>query len=290
MDLLRLDIAADGAMRAHVRDGNGGVRIEGLPPDEQARAFAGRSVDFVARRLEHGDFEAEVARLGTLARAALQAVRQRDSVERGVPMAAQNEGSPSEMRFWQTLYEKSGDGWDLGRPAPPLESWFATHAPAGKRTLVLGCGRGHEARMLARAGARVTAVDFAPSAIAEARPLAEREGLAIEWLERDLFTLASDDELRRGFDLVVEHCCFCAIDPARRGEYVRVVAELVPSGGELVGLFYSHGRAGGPPFSVGEGELRDAFAAAFDLVELATPRDSIATRFADERIAIFRRR
>jgi SAM-dependent methyltransferase len=290
MDLARLDIAADGAMRAHVIDGNGSARVEELPPDAAARALWGRNIDFAARRLSDGDYEAELPLLTMVARAALQAVRKRDSVERGVPLPSENRGSPSEVSFWQSLYERRGDGWDVARPAPPLARWFAAHPPTGERALVVGCGRGHEARMLAAAGALVTAIDFAPSAIVEARALAEREGAAITFLERDLFALASEASLRRGFDLVVEHCCFCAIDPARRDEYADVMAELLPPGGALVGLFYCHGRAGGPPFSVAEAELERHFARAFSLVSLTTPADSIATRQGDERLAVFQRR
>jgi SAM-dependent methyltransferase len=290
MDLLRLELAADGAMRAHVIDGNGAARVETLPPDETARALWGRVIDFAARRLSEGDYEAELVRLTAVARAAMQAVRKRDHVERGVPLPSENAGSPSQISFWQSLYERRGDGWDMARAAPPLLRWFGTHSPAGRRALVVGCGRGHEARMLAARGAIVTAIDFAPSAIVEAGALAEREGLAITFLERDLFRLADEEAMRGGFDLVVEHCCFCAIDPARRDEYVAVVAELMPARGQLVGLFYCHGRAGGPPFSVGEAELERHFARAFTLESLTTPTDSVATRQGDERLAVFSRR
>jgi methyl halide transferase len=290
MDLRRLEIAGDGTMRVHVVDGDGSARIEPLPADDLARPLWGRNIDFAARTLDGGDYDASLPLLTKVARAALSAVRQRDKVERGVPLPSDDRGDPSTLGFWQSLYEQRADGWDLARPSPPLARWFATHSPAGKRALVVGCGRGHEARMLAALGARVTGVDFAPAAIVEARALAARDGTAIDFFERDLFTLAGEERFVRAFDLVVEHCCFCAIDPARRGEYAAVMAQLVPSGGELVGLFYSHGRPGGPPFSVGEAELQRYFDADFELVSLATPPDSIATRQGDERLAHFRRR
>ncbi|HEX9105131.1 MAG TPA: methyltransferase domain-containing protein, partial [Polyangia bacterium] len=94
--------------------------------------------------------------------------------------------SPSDPQFWRDKYAQAKQGWELGRPAPPLERWFAAHPPTGKRALVVGCGRGHEARMLARAGAHVVAVDFAPEALAEAQALAEREAVAVDFRLRDL--------------------------------------------------------------------------------------------------------
>jgi len=290
MELQRLDLAADGSMRAHIVDGDGRARVEPLAADPAAQPLWGRSVDFVARRLSDGDFAAESALITQVARAAVAAVRKRDHDQHGVPLPSQNEGSPSEVRFWQSLYEQRGDGWDLARATPPLATYFARHSPSGKRTLVVGCGRGHEARLLAQAGALVTAVDFAPAAIAEARRLAEREQLRVTFLERDLFLLSNEPQLLQGFELVVEHCCFCAIDPARREEYVRVMAALMAPGAQLVGLFYCHGRAGGPPFSVGEDELPRLFAPAFALESLTTPADSSATRQGDERLAVFSRR
>lgn len=60
---------------------------------------------------------------------------------------------------------------------------------AGKRALDVGTGTGVLALLLARAGARVTATDLAPAAVACARENAARLGLAerIEVVEADLF-------------------------------------------------------------------------------------------------------
>lgn len=193
--------------------------------------------------------------------------------------------SPSDPEFWRAHWRRERQGWELGRAAPPLERWFAAHPPAGRRALVVGCGRGHEARLLARGGADVVAVDFAAEAIAQARALADAEGLRIDFRQRDLFTLDGET-----FDLAVEHCCFCAIDPARRDEYVDVMARLVRPGGELVGLFYAHGRPGGPPFATDRAELERRFAPRFSATEIAVADDSIATRAGHELLARFRRR
>jgi len=160
---------------------------------------------------------------------------------------------------------------------------------------VVGSGRGHEARLLARLGAEVVAVDFAEPAVEEARALAEREAIpvgrlapgAIDFRRRDLFALGADPER---YDLAVEHCCFCAIDPARRDEYVEVLAGVLVPGGELVGLFWAHGRPGGPPFSVDDAELRARFEPRFDFAHVETPRASVALRLGQERLVRLVRR
>jgi SAM-dependent methyltransferase len=223
------------------------------------------------------------ARVRAAATAAVRAAAREARPRRPDPAA-----SPAEACFWETLYAHGSDGWELMRAAPPLEHWFNQFSPAGKRALVVGCGRGHEARLLAERGASVVAVDFAATAIAEAErltPPALRDRLELR--TRDLFLLPQDGER---YDLVVEHCCFCAIEPSRRGAYVEVMATLLVDGGQLVGLFWDHGGASGPPFAVRRGELEQLFAARFDLIELTVPRDSVPTRQGEEMLAVFRRR
>ena len=60
----------------------------------------------------------------------------------------------------------------------------------GKRVLDLGCGAGHNAIALARAGAKVIGVDESSDQIAEARSTCEREGLKVELHHAPLAELA----------------------------------------------------------------------------------------------------
>ncbi len=195
-------------------------------------------------------------------------------------------GSPSDASFWTELYRSNGDGWELGRATPPLARFVRENKVDGLRTLVVGCGRGHEARLFARAGAQVVGIDFSSDAIAEAERLSIGEKAPVEFRCRDLFALTKDEGL---YDLVVEHCCYCAIEPRRRVEYVEVVTSLLNPGGRVVGLFYSHGRVGGPPFSVSEDELRASFGARFRVESWERPVDSVAARTGQELLAVFRK-
>jgi SAM-dependent methyltransferase len=215
--------------------------------------------------------------IGHVARAAVSALGPRP----------ERHGSPSEPAFWGRVYQEPTQGFELMRATPPLERWLLTHPPAAKRALVVGCGRGHEARLLARLGARVVAIDFAPQAIAEAAALARAEAVEVDFRERDLFELAKEPER---YDLIVEHCCFCAIEPSRRDEYARVMRELLADGGALVGLFWQHGRAGGPPFTVDRKQLRAHFGAGFEIVHEEIPIDSVALRAGQEILLALRRR
>jgi len=95
-------------------------------------------------------------------------------------------------------------------------------------------------------------------------------------------------KLRGPFDAIVEHTCFCAIDVERRPEYVEAVARALVPGGTLLGVFYAHGREGGPPFDTTEAEVRRLFSTRFEIERLQVARDSFEVRAGKELEAVLR--
>jgi SAM-dependent methyltransferase len=219
-------------------------------------------------KLEGEDYDARAKMMGVVARAASSELR-RARVDPA--------GGPSDASYWDELYRLGQDSWELGRAAPPLARWFTLNPPRGKKVLVIGAGRGNEARFLAHLGAQVTAIDISEEAVTSMKALAAVENLTLEMRTQDLFTLGKGD-----YDYVVEHTCFCAVDPERRDEFVGVVADALKPGGELVGLFYDHGRPGGPPFTTDLDELQRRFAARFEWISDERPPDSVAARQGQE--------
>lgn len=203
--------------------------------------------------------------------------------ELGVEIA--NLGAPlsAEAAFWRARYQANETAWDLGEAAPPLMR-LARTLPRG-RALVVGCGTGHEVLELARMGFEVVGLDIAPEAVALTR---ERcVGTSGTAVEGDVFALPG---ALGPFDLWVEHTCFCAIDPARRDDYVAAAAATVKPEGTLLGLFYAHGRAGGPPFTTDAAEVRRRFDSAFSVEELEVAPDSHPRRKGEELLGRFTRR
>jgi SAM-dependent methyltransferase len=193
--------------------------------------------------------------------------------------------------FWEGLYARQGDRWELGRPAPPLSAHFATRPRApGRRVAVPGCGRGHDARFLARQGYRVWGFDFAAPAIDEARALAAREpGLDVVFEQRDVFGLAA--AYPAAFDGVWEYTSFCAIDPARRAEYVRTIRGLVRPDGWLLACFFPvREGTGGPPFPATRAEIEALWTPHFEFVEASAPRESAEGRQGLEWLVVARPR
>lgn len=182
------------------------------------------------------------------------------------PMA----GEELSAKGWNDRYKAGDTRWNKGAPAPPIVRLAAEGIiPKDAWVAVVGAGTGHEALHLAAQGYRVTAIDFAEEAAKAIRASAKERGLAVDVQQRDLFTLPAD--FRGTFHAIVEHTCFCAIDPARRADYVDAVHACLKADGLLLGLFYAHGRPGGPPFTTDEAEVRRLFEPRFDLLRLAPP-------------------
>ena len=188
--------------------------------------------------------------------------------------------------FWEEIYQGDRAGWDLGGPTPALRRLLLSGEFAPGRTIVLGAGRGHDARAFARQGFVVTAVDFAADAVRGMRALADPHA-PIEILQADIFTLPY--ALDKTFDYVIEYTCFCAIDPARRAEYADLVARLLKPGGIYIGLFFPlDQREGGPPFAVASSEILTLFdARGFTRLRRETPTDSVPQRQGLEELLIW---
>jgi methyl halide transferase len=190
---------------------------------------------------------------------------------------------------WEQKYQDSEDLWDLGCPTTPFINLLASdQAPQPGRLAVLGCGGGHDALLFAAAGFDVVGFDFAPSAIIRANTNAQDRDLNAQFLQRNIFDLVA--EFPHGFDYVLEYTCFCAIDPTMRLQYVQVVKNLLRPRGQLIALFFTHSRSGGPPFGVKPQEILDEFSSHFDPVLFQPASDSIERRQGEEHLAIFQLR
>ena len=189
---------------------------------------------------------------------------------------------------WEADYQRGTDGWDLGGPTPVLKRLADTDRFKPGRIIVLGAGRGHDAREFSRHGFPVTAVDFSSHVVGEMHKLADPEA-PIEILQHDIFSLPA--ELNGSFDYLLEYTCFCAIDPARRAEYADLVTRLLKPNGTYIDLaFPLDGREGGPPFAVTVAEVFDLFESrGFKLVSREKPKDSVERRRHAEDLFIFQK-
>lgn len=208
---------------------------------------------------------------------------------------------PGSGPWWDQRYRDGRDGWELGEPAPPLRRFLETNPqspqPPG-HVLVPGCGRGHEVALLAARGFTAIGLDISAAALQEARRCHGDGSDRMQWLQADLL----DPSARLAVGLkpascsgVLEHTCFCAIDPALRSAYISAVAALLQPGGWLLGLFWCHDRPDGPPYGSDPDQLAAALAAAGLEPQLWQPAEGSARGRdgqlrCDEWLGLWRRR
>jgi len=173
---------------------------------------------------------------------------------------------------WQEAYEKRETPWEKGKPHPALLDLLATHGPLAGEIFVPGCGSGHDVRALSTPQNHVLGIDLAPFAIEKARsfPKVGNE----EYQLGDLFALPP--ALDGKFDVVFEHTCFCAIDPARRTDYVEAVVRLLAPGGRFIAIFFLNpdNDDEGPPFPVNAEELEKLFGVDFVVEDEWVPKQT----------------
>lgn len=196
--------------------------------------------------------------------------------------------SPEKIEFWENLYQTKKTPWDLGKPAPPLQTFLnSPYAVPPGRMAVLGCGRGHECRLFAESGFEVTGVDFAPSAIQETTAKLQAAGCLGKTgflLQRDFFDL---HDYFGYYDYVLEHCSFCAIEPSRRRSYAWTARDLLRPGGKFIALWwFLPDKKGGPPFHVEKGEIFDLFKDIFSIDIAYEPKDSVTERRGQEFLTV----
>jgi ubiquinone/menaquinone biosynthesis C-methylase UbiE len=190
--------------------------------------------------------------------------------------------------FWAKRYAEKTDQWDKGEPSPALVDFLREGNFHAGKIIVPGCGRGHDARALAKAGFEVLGVDVSVIPVRDATALAKRARLKnIRFEQADFFKLPTKFAGR--FDWMFEHTFFCAIDPAMRDAYVEKAAELLRKNGWLLGVFYNIQPDSGPPFGCTREELFERFSPRFTLWHESVPR-SFANREGKELLMLWQRR
>ncbi len=167
---------------------------------------------------------------------------------------------------WKARYDEQHTPWDRGVAHPELEARLASGelapAQAGARVLVPGCGRGHDALALARAGWCVTAVDFVGDLAAElGAALAPSGG---RFITADALAFAGEPP----YDLIWEHTFFCAIEPQQRPAWGQMVRRNLAATGHLAALIFPADKpvaAGGPPHGYCVDEMLAALGEGFTL-------------------------
>ncbi|MBT9239265.1 thiopurine S-methyltransferase [Pseudomonas sp. MG-2] len=179
-----------------------------------------------------------------------------------------------EPAFWQQRWADNQIGFHQAQVNPYLQKYWPTLGLVpGSRVLVPLCGKSLDLAWLAGQGHRVLGVELSRRAV---EAFFREHGLQAEVGQRGAFEVwrSGDVELWCGdiFALQAEDIGDCAglydraaviaLPSQMRGAYMQLLSGLLPTGcqGVVVTLDYDQALLGGPPFSVGDQELRQGFA------------------------------
>jgi SAM-dependent methyltransferase len=200
---------------------------------------------------------------------------------------------PSSPAFWDVRFAADFTPWERGEAIGSLSAWLQSdEAPTKAHVLVPGCGSGPELAAFARAGWRVTGVDFSAAGIAKAEqrraalpaPLSDR----ITLVQADYFVAAPSAS---SIDVIFESAFLCALPPRDRQRWADAASRLRP-GAILAGYFLLEDLPSqhGPPFAMPEATLEALLQPHFALVCSSYPTDSIAVFAGRERWMVWRRK
>ncbi|MGK7888959.1 MAG: class I SAM-dependent methyltransferase [Leptolyngbyaceae cyanobacterium] len=157
--------------------------------------------------------------------------------QRVADLSAEALDSGRPATWFEPLYQQAqGDTnqipWAKLEPHPYLQEWLVAEAiqGQGRSALVIGCGLGDDAEVLASLGFAVTAFDIAPTAIAWCQQ--RFPDSSVKYQVADLFALPPEWQQR--FDLVVEIRDIQALPLNVRPEVVKAVATTVAVSGTLL--------------------------------------------------------
>lgn len=187
-------------------------------------------------------------------------------------------------KYWNQRYIQGETGWDVGEISAPLKEYFNQLDNKTLHILVPGCGNGYEAVWLYSNGFRaVTLLDYSDQVL---------ESFQVKHPDFPVAQIYCEDFFGHegSYDLIIEQTFFCAIEPARRKEYVLKMADLLAPGGKLAGVLFNRSFEGGPPFGGSEEEYRMLFGDLFEVITMEPCYNSIAPRAGNELFVIMQKK
>lgn len=146
---------------------------------------------------------------------------------------------------WEAGVTRFGRDLDQLLTPPPRIGRANYTYPTPGRALDIGCGRGHQAVVLARRGWDVTGIDIIKSPLESARERARRAHVDVDFRHADI----NDPTLDLGgpFDLILDVGCYHGIRHDLRRRYVKAVTRLAAPGASLLMFAYGRGYRGPLP-------------------------------------------
>lgn len=193
-----------------------------------------------------------------------------------------------DANFWHQRWREGNIPFHEGRVNGYLKIYFdRLECGADDLVFVPLCGKAVDMKWIRERGCRVLGVELSPIAsrdffvdsgvdyaVEEEGGFKKYSGQGVELLCGDLFAMA-----RGGFEnvkAIYDRASYIAFDAAMRERYADFICSMLPRGAPvlLLTLDYPQDLMDGPPFAVGEDEVRERFEGRYDVAHLET-RDII---------------
>lgn len=198
------------------------------------------------------------------------------------------EDNLSKQAFWKERYTTNQLTWDIGSATPFLANFLQNNQfLRNKKICVLGCGMGHDVIEFARYNNEVYAIDFVDDAINHLIHIKDSGNYNIIPKLMDIFDL--NKVYNSYFDVVYEYTCYCAIPLEKRGDYRKIVYDILCDKGMYLGILFPVGKKkseGGPPFGVDIENTKEKFMKYFKLISCEDNPVSIDRRLDQEKVIV----
>ena len=179
-----------------------------------------------------------------------------------------------EPAFWHKRWADNQIGFHQGQVNPYLQAhWPAVGLAPGSRVLVPLCGKSLDLAWLAGQGYHVLGVELSRRAVEGffrehgLEPEVRQQGAFEVWRQGDVELWCGDFFALRAQDIgdcmgLYDRAALIALPPQMRVKYVEALSASLPVScrGLLVTLDYDQALLDGPPFSVGDEEVRQGLA------------------------------
>ena len=171
--------------------------------------------------------------------------------------------------FWSTRYAAGKTPWDFRGVPASLKSFLARSSSPGA-VLIPGWGSGYELQAFHAAGYDVTAIDFSPAAVDQAKRVL---GALVDEVLCEEF-LKYDFEPNRVVP-IYERTFLSSMPPSRWPDYANRMADLLSPGGRLIGVFLYGQQPEPPPYPLTDEQAEQLFQKRFRLVRSELVTDSL---------------
>ena len=188
---------------------------------------------------------------------------------------------------WENRYIMNDIPWNQGEAAPELVE-ILKKGIIKNQIIVPGCGFGHDCAMIAQnQSCQVLGLDLSITAIRQA---VNRYGSLnnLKFVQGDIFRVSSEFEMQ--FDWLVEHTCFCALNPVDRKSYLDFATFILKPKAKLFGILFKDVEGNtGPPYPISKKDFENLFSKNFNLLSIWDAKKSFKGRENNEFCALLER-